>query len=609
MMSCVTSLLRSSLVRSFSVLACVILLIPFSSRAQSADETALRELVERFFSAYQNRDMNSLLALWSDKSPNLAQAKQAFERTFAASKLELRSLALRRVAVEDGRAVIRVVADIGAVDAKTGSPADGFGKINRTLECVKEGNVWKGWRFVPSEEDLAAALVTAKTDQDRRTMIAAEKELVSSDLVAAMLGQVHTLYDKGRNQPALEITELAEDLARQLGDKKQRAAAVRIAGGIYYAKGDYTEALSRYEKSLTIAEELNDKRQISLALGVIGLVHGSRADFSRALEYYQRSLRLSEEIGDKRGVAENLNNIGIIYLRQGEYDQALEYFRQSLERKEAIGDKAGIASTLVNIGSIRCSQDRYGEALDYYRRSLAISEALGNLARIPNVLTSVGNVHLKQKNYAQAMEHYERSLKLLEEMGNKLGVAIALMNMGIVANSQGNYAQALDYYQRSLTFHQETGRKSSVANVLQNIGATYERQGDMGKALEAYEKSVEIREEIGDKRGISRALANIAGLRLKANRYAEGAEIANRSAAIARQTGLIETIMDSRTIAGEAYRRLGKPELAREAFSEAIAAAEELRSEVAGDKQQEQQFFDGEVLGEFTRLCGLRRGG
>jgi len=102
--------------------------------AQSADEAALRQLVERFFTAYQNRDLDALLPLWSDKSANLAAAKASFQRTFDANKLAVKSLTFRKIRVEDGKASVRVVAEIDAVDAKTGGGASGFGKVNRTLD-------------------------------------------------------------------------------------------------------------------------------------------------------------------------------------------------------------------------------------------------------------------------------------------------------------------------------------------------------------------------------------------------------------------------------------------------------------------------------------------
>ena len=77
-------------------------------------------------------------------------------------------LAIRKIVLKDGTAAVRVAADISAVDLETSKPANGFGKLNRTLYCVKNGGAWLVQRYVTSEVELAAALVAASTDEDRK---------------------------------------------------------------------------------------------------------------------------------------------------------------------------------------------------------------------------------------------------------------------------------------------------------------------------------------------------------------------------------------------------------------------------------------------------------
>ena len=109
---------QSTLLRSFIVVICVVVFMPLASPAQSADETALRQLVERFFAAYQSGDIGGLMALWSEKSPNFAAAKQTFQQTFEANKLELKSLTFGRIVLEGGTGSVSVTANIIAVKIK-----------------------------------------------------------------------------------------------------------------------------------------------------------------------------------------------------------------------------------------------------------------------------------------------------------------------------------------------------------------------------------------------------------------------------------------------------------------------------------------------------------
>ena len=148
---------QSTLLRSVSVVISLIVFMPFASPAQSADETAVRQLVERFFAAYRSGDIGSLMALWSEKSPNFAAAKQTFQQIFEANKLELKSLTFGRIVLEGGTGSVSVTADISAVNAKTGTPADGFGKMNLTLSVKRDLGPWRIWQYTTAEEDLASA--------------------------------------------------------------------------------------------------------------------------------------------------------------------------------------------------------------------------------------------------------------------------------------------------------------------------------------------------------------------------------------------------------------------------------------------------------------------
>ena len=53
---------------------------------------------------------------------------------------------------------------MSGADVKEGKPAEGFGRMNRALDFVKEEGRWTVWREAAEEEDLAAALVAQTED-------------------------------------------------------------------------------------------------------------------------------------------------------------------------------------------------------------------------------------------------------------------------------------------------------------------------------------------------------------------------------------------------------------------------------------------------------------
>src|SRR5215831_445967 len=152
-----------------------------ASSMQKDDAPEIRAVVERFFAAYGQKDLSALMALWNEKSPDAAAARDAFEKTFrAVTTIEVRVVKIAKVENRDEQtAMARVAVETQGNDAKTGKPAPGFGRMNRSLYLIHEGGAWKIQRYISSEEDLAQCIGAAKTDDERKALIAGNEELLT----------------------------------------------------------------------------------------------------------------------------------------------------------------------------------------------------------------------------------------------------------------------------------------------------------------------------------------------------------------------------------------------------------------------------------------------
>src|SRR5262249_18819038 len=72
------------------------------------EESALRAEVEKYFDAYGRKNLAGVVALWSEKSPNLAAYKQSLQQQFTSEDLSFDSPAISRVKVESEKASLRV---------------------------------------------------------------------------------------------------------------------------------------------------------------------------------------------------------------------------------------------------------------------------------------------------------------------------------------------------------------------------------------------------------------------------------------------------------------------------------------------------------------------
>jgi CHAT domain-containing protein/lipopolysaccharide biosynthesis regulator YciM/ketosteroid isomerase-like protein len=534
-----------------SLLACM----PTQASAQNDDQATVRHIVEQFFAAFQQADLPGVMALWSEKTPDLAAGRQSIQQTFASYRqIKVESLRLNKITVEADNATVQLVADLRVVGTQAGASASPL-RVTRTIRMVKEMGVWKIWKYVTGEEELAAALSAIKTPEEGGALLNAQPELVTPDLVKALARQARELLGRGKQPQALMICDLALSIAQRLMDKPGMFLTLRLKGDINRVRGDYKQALEYYDQCLKLAEELGDKVSIGDALSSIGIIHALQSDYPGALESLQRSLRIREEIGDKLNIARELSNIGNIYVSQGDRVRALENFQRSLKLADEVGNKASVSATLNSIGSL------------YYA----------------------------QGNYPQALEYFQQSLKIKQEIGDKLGVGRALNNIGIIYSLQGQYAQALDYLQQNAKIKEELGDKSGTVEVLHNIGGVYLSQGDYTQALAYEQKVLKPAEELGNNELLGDILQNISDCYLRLGQYQAANEYANRASALAVQFGIPEVLWNARTIAGKAHLALNQPQLARQDFLESIATIEKLRGQVAGGEQDQQRYFEDKI--------------
>jgi CHAT domain-containing protein/Tfp pilus assembly protein PilF len=617
---------------AIALILCLSFSIATLAYGQAADEVALRSLTEKFFAAYQKQDLDALMALWSEKSPDYASSKQSLQQSFAANRIEIKATTPGSLSIEGDKASLRVVIDSNAVEVKSGKPASGFGRLNRTLHFVRENGAWKVWRYVSKEEELAAAIAAAKTDEERKALFEADKELQTVELEKALIAQGYRLLSQGNYSQAMALFQLGLSLAQELNDKPGLVLAFRGVGSIHRLQGRYPQAMENLQQSLKIAEEIDDKVGLSgtligignaylvqgnyakgleynlrslkikeeigdkagasTAIASIGSAYQMQGQYAQSLEFQHRGLKIREEIGDKPGIAVSLGGIAIVHQLQGNYEQALDYHRRSLKIREEIGDKPGIANTFNNMGLILRAQGNYLQAIDYYQRSLKIKEEIGDKPGMGSTLGNLGLVHYAQGNQAQALDYHHRSLKIAEEIRNKVGIASTLNNIGVAHQTLNNYAQALDFYQQSLKIKEEISDKNGVSVTLNNIGTIYELQGDYAQALEYHQRSLKIKEEMGDQAALAIPLQGIGAVKKSQGNYTEALENLGKAAVVARQVGDPELILQIRTTAGQVHRALNQPDLARQAFIDAINATEDLRNRVAGAAQQRQQFFE-----------------
>ncbi|HKY03622.1 MAG TPA: CHAT domain-containing protein [Blastocatellia bacterium] len=550
-------------------------------------------VAEKYFALFAAEDLDGVMSLWSEKSPDYGSIKKDLQRQFATEDSSVSDFAVSRVKVENEKATLRATTNLTAVNLKSREKREQ--RIVRNFAFVREGGEWKVWRSAPAEDDLAEAMVRARTEAERADLLAGEKELVTVDLARALTRQGDRFANRGEYPQALAVYPLAISMAEQVGAQSEVANTLHNSGHVHRVQGNFAQAMECFQNSLAISKALGDRAGVGRMLLGIGLVHWLQGDFTKALEHYRESLTIFEALDNKYAIASLLNNIGNIHRYQADYAQALEYYRRGLKIHEELHNTDGILGSLGNIGVVYSAQGNFARALDYYRKSLAMSEAANDKQGIAITLGNIGVIHRKQGNYAQALDYYEKSLATSEAIYDKVGIAQMLNNIGTAHLQQRNFARALDYYRKSLAMREESGDKHGTSHTMLAIGVIHTSQGDYAQAQGYYQKSLAIKEAIGDRSGIAEVFLHIAIDHDKQGHYPQALDFAERAAALARQVGAPYILWSAQASAGLAYRALNRFDKARLAFEEAIAVIETMRVQVAGGGQEQQRFFEDKL--------------
>src|SRR5260370_126307 len=199
-MPCPLSHSRSRRPLSLLLLACVIIAQPVTNRAQQTAEAEIRAATEGFFRAYQKKDIEELVALWSIKSPEQASLKQQLQKNFATpGNPELKTFAIGRIVIEGDRATVRATVETAAVDSGSDKSAGGNGTLNRTLQLVRESGAWKVWKYGSSEEQLAAEIAQAPTTTARKALLGANRDPLNLEFDRPLLAETTTFYWRSNN--------------------------------------------------------------------------------------------------------------------------------------------------------------------------------------------------------------------------------------------------------------------------------------------------------------------------------------------------------------------------------------------------------------------------
>ena len=316
--------------------------------------------------------------------------------------------------------------------------------------------------------------------------------------------------------------------AKQVGNKKYMAQALRIQGIAKYLRGDLDEALNCYERGFTIEKERADTLGMASSMRNMAMIYKDRGLLPMAMEYCTKSLNFFESKHSDKDIAAALNQIGSILEAQDDLPRALEHYKRSLTLATKVNDHELQMATLQNIGSLLITQGKFADALAYADSALLILEPGKNDRGQAYALLTKGLALKGLGRYDEAIESEQKSLHLREAMGDNRGMARCLLNLSDAHLAKGDRPKAVELGKHALTLAQKVGEVQGIANAATALYVAYKAMGRASEALAMHELAGQMEDSL-------RTEENQQGVIEKRMQYDFGKKESDTKAAFERQ--------------------------------------------------------------------------
>ncbi|MEC4867067.1 MAG: tetratricopeptide repeat protein [Jaaginema sp. PMC 1078.18] len=312
-----------------------------------------------------------------------------------------------------------------------------------------------------------------------------------------------------------------------------------------------------------------------MGLGLLGAIAWN-SDFAIAQDLdLDRFLELPSPTQNdpQRTEADRLVRLGGQAERQGLYDKAIAYWLAAAEIYDRQVDLRALGLVYDYLGVTYARLEQFDPAENYLRRRLAIARDRSDFRGQVYGLNNLGSILVQRMNYADAETAFVEALEIARSIESDAGQGLSLSNLGLVAAQRRDYFEAIKRYETALVFRRRVDDSLGEINTRNNLGDAYLALRDYDKAIAAYGYARQLAREAGDDASQLRSLENLTNAYIQAENFPVALRYADFWMVLARDLEDLESELKALRLVGQVYVQMGKLDLARDAFSGALAIA------------------------------------
>jgi tetratricopeptide (TPR) repeat protein len=395
--------------------------------------------------------------------------------------------------------------------------------------------LWEAYGFYKDAVQLLNRL--PETEENKKELI---------EVIQLMGIPMHLLaFPEG----SLSFLQLAERLAKELGDTRYLAALYSLTGSYYTHAGDHSVAIRYTEEGFEEARKAQDI-ELMVLLG-----------FSLCFSY--QASGQYEKIVDK--IPEVINLIQ-------KTGRESEFFTASINPYSSI---CGSCSTAL------CNLGNFGEGEALMEKALRNAVQVGDPVTLGMAQLYYGVFFYWIGDWTSAKEHLEKSIAHCEEAKWYLGVANGLCVLGHVHSFLGDPENGRRQAEKGLQMYRDRGSEPYLSYYYWAMGSIHLDLGDLENAVAFMEEALRLSRKNSEKAFEGLALVGLGRVlgRRELRQIDKAEECFSKGLAIQKDLKLKPWYSQGRMFLGEFYLDTGEKEKAMENLKEAEAIFHEMGME------------------------------
>jgi CHAT domain-containing protein len=378
--------------------------------AQSEDEIAVKEVVSAYHNAVIQGNFEATKEFVNNSDTNHSLNIDLLKNENV--RFPLKAFTIRTIVFEASKAVVRVYDE--RTNPRTNQPAKGYGVNHKFFILEKINNNWKITNTYRAEIDFIYKVLSAKTDEEKKTLFRNEKELKVNQIFFEIIFQAANLGDFELSNYYLKLADWFNEEVLKSNEREYVNFKINIFNATAANQrklGNYATALKIYSEAQILAEKYK-LRAVAMIAANMGILYFRQGNIELAEFYGNFALAFMK--GADEAVQGNVFNaiydlLTDVYLRKGDYDKALEYIEK---KKEVYSVSKGVV--LLRQRKFDESLKVFRASLEVFEKSLAVSEG-ANYSLAVEAYSGISEIYLFKNESEHALNTARQAVELAQK--------------------------------------------------------------------------------------------------------------------------------------------------------------------------------------------------